>query len=1461
MKKHKCNYLNFCLKFNIFFILINPFILSECNFSYPIMKNNKCINTTCSKYEFNSGACVLENDIIRDQAFTSNMKFTDSNPDYIALCSTPNDNLIAVSSLYGKTLKYFFGLKKNGRPYFSNNNEETAFEKSDSDKGGVEFNIFAIILNGKNDDKEYIITFGKEESNFELYDFENKDNQLYYQDGKEFFQTESNYFERGCIFQLKSENDYYIIGITASYNQASFFYLIKLLFNSKDIANNSPIVDIKRIQSERELMASCFESEKNYIICFYHSIKGYSIIVFDQNLNQLKNETIDNVSKVNNFFKCVHFKNETGAFLYNEKYITFALQFKEYKNGEIIDYFNSKSKIEIDINEFIDDVKLNDLIKIEDSKICFISESTSYDRMKIIILSNYVDEKIKIRYYLIKIKAYYLYSFSKQLMLSIYNDMIALAGISTFEGESMYGTITILSYPNSTDFIINLTDNNSTNHIIKFYENCKIENNLFGHIFKGIQIIDFSTGLKLIREDNKKEISLNDFISKNTNVELFLTKDILNLQKNARIKFAMVLTEPEYEKYNEYASSIDNDYCKENDEDNCEDEKQYFKKKSYIGRTSYCDIIFNSEDFINECNDHCIICSKNDNFECIICEYNYELSDIDKKKCIKQNEVEPVEITDSITESKKEELKSTNILSELTNTLLVKTNIPSDITNLSSDLTILSSETKIIQIDSKTSEIVGKSSEIEEKPTEIEEKPTEITTISPEIISTSILISNFSELSSDSFEKENKFSDQPTNSFVFMNNMTNKISEKLSEMDLSIILKENSINYFNCTKHQIIKEKILNKNYSYENIIIKEDHFIVQLSKYEDQYNMNIPDISSIDLGECENKLKRANNIPSSQPLIIFKTDINITEFFTTYVLFEVYNPLSLEKLNLSICINDEISISIPAELNSNIKTLYNSLNESGYNLFNGNDSFYYDICTTYTSLNETDILLSDRQKDIYTEGQSQLICQKGCKISSYDLKINKARCDCSVNIQEIKEINLQNLFEDNNIENTFYETLTHSNFFVVKCYKLIFIVSRIIKNIGEILMTIVFLIFIILIIIYCVKGNDYIIKNINFVLKLQMQNFKSFGENQILYVKRNSSKSKKTSKFKKINSMKKESINKKKLEKIFSQAPPKRLHIKKKICQTKITELSNNIINNNIVLNFKINTKDSANNIFTPKNKKFIKSNTINKSNENNLLSESPKKSLNNSYQLSFINKKKHNEINYKLLNDSELNSLKYKLAIKFDKRTYFQFYWSLTKQKQLILFTFCVSNDYNLFILKFCLLLISFSLYFSMNGFFFNDKTMHKIYKDNGKYNIIYKMPQLIYSVISSTLIRGILRALCLSEKNILELKKRNKGKAMDTIEKSKIVHSNLKIKFMIFFIFSTLLMGLFWYYISCFCAVFINTQIILIKDSIFSFILSNCYVFGLNFITGLFRIYSLRKGKNKKILYKISQLLSIL
>ena len=167
--------------------------------------------------------------------------------------------------------------------------------------------------------------------------------------------------------------------------------------------------------------------------------------------------------------------------------------------------------------------------------------------------------------------------------------------------------------------------------------------------------------------------------------------------------------------------------------------------------------------------------------------------------------------------------------------------------------------------------------------------------------------------------------------------------------------------------------------------------------------------------------------------------------------------------------------------------------------------------------------------------------------------------------------------------------------------------------------------------------------------------------------------------------------------------------------------------------------------------------------------------------------------------MNDQELNSLDYDKALIYDKCSYFQYYCSLLKKKHLILFTFYPQNDYNLITLKISLFLLGFSLYFTINGFFFSDDSMHKVYIDRGIYNFVYQIPQILYSSVISDIINAILKILCLSEKNIIELKQETDETAFK--EKSKNISQYLLKKFLIFFILSILLLLFIWYFISFF------------------------------------------------------------
>ena len=82
--------------------------------------------------------------------------------------------------------------------------------------------------------------------------------------------------------------------------------------------------------------------------------------------------------------------------------------------------------------------------------------------------------------------------------------------------------------------------------------------------------------------------------------------------------------------------------------------------------------------------------------------------------------------------------------------------------------------------------------------------------------------------------------------------------------------------------------------------------------------------------------------------------------------------------------------------------------------------------------------------------------------------------------------------------------------------------------------------------------------------------------------------------------------------------------------------------------------------------------------------------------------------------------------------------------KKKQLILFTFWPNNDYNIYTIKVSLFLLSFGLYFTINGFFFTDDTMHKLYINQGQYNILLQLPQILFSTVISALINVLLKII---------------------------------------------------------------------------------------------------------------------
>ena len=184
--------------------------------------------------------------------------------------------------------------------------------------------------------------------------------------------------------------------------------------------------------------------------------------------------------------------------------------------------------------------------------------------------------------------------------------------------------------------------------------------------------------------------------------------------------------------------------------------------------------------------------------------------------------------------------------------------------------------------------------------------------------------------------------------------------------------------------------------------------------------------------------------------------------------------------------------------MNETTETLLKSLSNSGYNLFNINDSFYHDICSTYTSENGTDIILKDRLNIYYDTTRNTYLCQDGCEFIFYNETSKRSKCNCNIQrepiITNIKDI----IFDRKQLVNNFLLTsLKFSNFKVMKCYKLIFSLNGQIGNIGSYILSSITFIIIILMICYYIKGNIQLYEFTQIVIRQKFLNNKKKQTNK----------------------------------------------------------------------------------------------------------------------------------------------------------------------------------------------------------------------------------------------------------------------------------------------------------------------------------------------------------------------------
>ena len=223
------------------------------------------------------------------------------------------------------------------------------------------------------------------------------------------------------------------------------------------------------------------------------------------------------------------------------------------------------------------------------------------------------------------------------------------------------------------------------------------------------------------------------------------------------------------------------------------------------------------------------------------------------------------------------------------------------------------------------------------------------------------------------------------------------------------------------------------------------------------------------------------------------------------------------------------------------------------------------------------------------------------------------------------------------------------------------------------------------------------------------------------------------------------------------------------------------------------------------------------------------------------------------------ELNELPFDKALKKDKRNFCVYYCNILAVSHIILNLFFRQSDYNLFVVKLGLLFMTFPINLTFNSFFFtNEKIKINYVKSVEDISTFWSnISNTVYSSILSSTFLIILKFISLTHNSIRALRK------MKNVElakkKSVCLLRCIKLRIFIYYILSFAFLIIFGFYVLCFCAIFENTQLILVRSTFTSWLISLLYPFIICFITSLFR--SLSFTCESKCLYIVKQLLQML
>ena len=191
-----------------------------------------------------------------------------------------------------------------------------------------------------------------------------------------------------------------------------------------------------------------------------------------------------------------------------------------------------------------------------------------------------------------------------------------------------------------------------------------------------------------------------------------------------------------------------------------------------------------------------------------------------------------------------------------------------------------------------------------------------------------------------------------------------------------------------------------------------------------------------------------------------------------------------------------------------------------------------------------------------------------------------------------------------------------------------------------------------------------------------------------------------------------------------------------------------------------------------------------------------------------------------YKNYDEKELNEIEFEKAIIHDKRNICQMFCYNLRQKQMIINTFCEKEELKPFSIKLLVMIFSFSCYSVINGFFYNEEYLSKLYRNEIVTILDYindSIERIIYASLAGGVISFIIGLLLETDKKIdeaIEKGKRNKILIRGEITQ---IYKCYNIILVLFIVFQFIVMIFFTFYVFSFCYVYPNTIMDWFKSNI--------------------------------------------